>query len=276
MMIPIIDEYGSVRNVRQAGWNRYPSGGALLVSLLLALSATVAPGAQTGGGRLYDQAIEAMQYDDIDAAVPLLEAHLEATPADADAVRVFAYAYERVGRTDSALALLERATADARLSDAQRALAAFDRGGALARGGRWDQAQTAFSEAIAFDSALSRAYLNRANAALNALSFEQAATDYRLYLVLEPATPQRPQIERVLALLETAIEEERQAAAERERLEAERERRAEIARQEAEERRRSVLDSILDSLGSAGGDAESFELDNEDLETYEDDLDIVD
>ena len=276
MMIPIIDEYGSVRNVRQAGWNRYPSGGVLLVSLLLALSATVVLGAQTGGGRLYDQAIEAMQYDDIDAAVPLLEAHLEATPADADAVRVLAYAYERVGRTDSALALLERATADARLSDAQRALAAFDRGGALARGGRWDQAQTAFSEAIAFDSALSRAYLNRANAALNALSFEQAATDYRLYLVLEPATPQRPQIERVLALLETAIEEERQATAERERLEAERERRAEIARQEAEERRRSVLDSILDSLGSAGGDAESFELDNEDLETYEDDLDIVD
>lgn len=276
MMIPIIDEYGSVRNVRQAGWNRYPSGGVLLVSLLLALSATVAPGAQTGEGRLYDRAIEAMQYDDIDAAVPLLEAHLQATPADADAVRVLAYAYERVGRTDSALALLERATADARLSDAQRALAAFDRGGALARGGRWDQAQTAFSEAIAFDSALSRAYLNRANAALNALSFEQAATDYRLYLVLEPATPQRPQIERVLALLETAIEEERQAAAERERLEAEREHRAEIARQEAEERRRSVLDSILDSLGSAGGDAESFELDNEDLETYEDDLDIVD
>ena len=276
MMIPIIDEYGSVRNVRQAGWNRYPSGGALLVSLLLALSATVAPGAQTGGGRLYDQAIEAMQYDDIDAAVPLLEAHLEATPSDADAVRVLAYAYERVGRTDSALALLERAAADARLSDAQRALAAFDRGGALARGGRWDQAQTAFSEAIAFDSALSRAYLNRANAALNALSFEQAATDYRLYLVLEPATPQRPQIERVLALLETAVEEERQAAAERERLEAEREHRAEIARQEAEERRRSVLDSILDSLGSAGGDAESFELDNEDLETYEDDLGIVD
>ena len=276
MMIPIIDEYGSVRNVRQAGWSRYRSGGVLLVSLLLALSATVAPGAQTGGGRLYDQAIEAMQYDDIDAAVPLLEAHLQATPADADAVRVLAYAYERSGRTDSALALLERATADARLSDAQRALTAFDRGGALARGGRWDQAQTAFSEAIAFDSDLSRAYLNRANAALNALSFEQAATDYRLYLVLEPATPQRPQIERVLALLESAIEEERQAVAERERLEAERERRAEIARQEAEERRRSVLDSILDSLGSAGGDAESFELDNEDLETYEDDLDIVD
>ena len=276
MMIPITDKYGSVRNVGQAGWSGYPGVGVLRVSALLVLSVTVAIEAQTGGGRLYDQAIEAMQYDDTATAVPLLEAHLQIAPADADAVRVLAYAYERIGRTDSALALLERAAADARLSDAQRALAAFDRGGALARDGRWDQAQTAFSEAIAFDSDLSHAYLNRANAALNALSFEQAATDYRLYLVLEPTTPQRPQIEQVLALLETAVAEERQAAAERERLEAEREHQAEIARHEVEERRRSVLDSILDSLGNAGGDAESFELDNEDLEAYEDDLDIVD
>ena len=260
----------------QDGYNFCPNGSRLFRYVLLALTATVAVGAQTDGRRLYDQAIEAIRHDDVAGAVPLLEAHLQVASNDAAAVRVLAYAYERVGRTDAALALLARAAADTRLSNTQRALAAFDRGGALARSAQWDQAQAAFSEAIAFDSDLSQAYLNRANAALNALSFEQAATDYRLYLVLEPTTPQRPQIEQVLTLLETAVEEERQAAAERDRLEAEREHQEEIARQEVVERRQSVLDSILNSLGTAGGDAESFELDNEELESYEDDLDIVD
>lgn len=243
------------------------------------LTATVTPlavGAQTGASRLYDQAIEAIQRDDAAAAVPLLEAHLQVAPTDADAVRVLAYAYERIGHTESAVALLGRAAGDSRLSGNQRALVAFDRGSALARSGQWNQAQDAFGQAIAFNSNLSQAYLNRANAALNGLAFEQAVTDYRLYLVLEPTTPQRPQIEQVLALLENAVEQERQAAAERARLEAEAERQAEVARQEAEQRRQAVLDSILNSLDTAGGDAESFELGNEELETYEDDLDIVD
>jgi tetratricopeptide (TPR) repeat protein len=63
-------------------------------------------------------------------------------------------------------------------------------------------AEKNFTQAIGEDSLFALAYLNRANARMKLIQYKTAVDDYKTYLRLEPATPQRPQIERLIALLE--------------------------------------------------------------------------
>lgn len=252
--------------------------------LLLLLVAGVVSG-QTSA-TLWERSREAMQYGRIDEAIPLLEGVTQTDPANGEAVRMLAVAYEQSGTPDRAATILESAVSAGAIPAETRARIAFDLAMLRSRHGESDVAAM-YSRALELDNGLTSAYLNRANAYVADEAWQDARRDYQLYLALRPDTPQRPQIERMIVLLSETIEAERIARAEEERrrqeqLEAERraeeeQRRAEEERRRAEEERRArMLDSVLQSLDNASEDAESIELESEDIRSYDDDIDILD
>ncbi len=126
--------------------------------------------------------------------------------------------------------------------------------------------------------------LNLANMSVQKGDFDRAVDLYLDYLIEDPDTPQRPQIEQMVALLQQGIDRaEQQRLAEEERLrqaeeaakqaeEAEKARLAEEQRQreieeqqrlEEEARQRELLDSILSSLESSGQETKNFTADSE-------------
>ncbi len=169
--------------------------------------------------------------------------------------------------------------------------------------GLFDRAEEMYTYALAADPGFSSAVLNRANAHMKQSDYEAAAADYSRYLLLDPESDQKQQIELLLALLEKeaaakAAEAER-ARQESERLASQNERifqqqmqyaaeqaaREEQARAEAEiraaeqaaadearrlaeeERRRKLLEEIAQSL--ADNDSEGVSVGTEGIIDYE-------
>ena len=141
------------------------------------------------------------------------------------------------------------------------------------------------------------ALLNRANLSVNSESYQQAVDLYLEYLLEDPDTPQRPQIEQMISLLQAAldrIEQEKLAEEERLRQEAEAARLAEEAeqqrlaeeqrqqelaeqqRQEEEARQKALLEDILSSLSESGEQTESFTADSEEVKEVFEESDLDD
>jgi len=69
-------------------------------------------------------------------------------------------------------------------------------------------AEKNYTFAIAENSAFADAYLNRANTHVNLKHYQVAIDDYKIYLRLKPAAPQRREIEKLIALLQESISED--------------------------------------------------------------------
>ena len=117
-------------------------------------------------------------------------------------------------------------------------------------------AEQMYSNALQINGALEVAYLNRANARLELEEFQEARQDYIDYLQLDPATHQRENIEKLIALLGQLIEE-----AERKRLE-------ELERQKA------LLDEVLDTLKNASEDTRNLSAGSEEIQEEYEEIDI--
>jgi hypothetical protein len=100
------------------------------------------------------------------------------------------------------------------------------------------------------------AYLNRANSRLELEEFQDARQDYIDYLRLDPDSPQRANIEKIIALLGQAIEE------------AERARQEELARQQA------LLNEVLDTLNNASEDTRNLSAGSEEIQEEYEEIDI--
>ena len=194
---------------------------------------------------------------------------------------------EQTGRLEAAESGLRQAIARDDLSGPQRSRLAFDLAGLLSRREMPEDAVEMYTASLEYDSAMAAAYLNRANARAGMGDYPEAVEDYGVYLALRPDAPQRPQIQRMIDLLNESIAAEERRLAEEERrrqeelaaqlaAEEEARRQEEEARRLAEQRRQEMLSSVLQSLGDAEEDAESFELESEDIQSYEEELDIVD
>ena len=131
--------------------------------------------------------------------------------------------------------------------------------------GNFSLADQYFSIAFAADSNFSSALLNRANTKMKLDQLQNASDDYTQYLIIEPNSPQRPEIERMIALIAGELkvreeqklareleeqrlkEEQARIAAEMEKMRIEQEKQAAL---EAE-RRKKLLEDIAASLQSA-------------------------
>lgn len=217
-------------------------------------------------------------------AVFVLEQVVEGSAPPPKAFYYLGIVYEQLERYEDAVALYERAV---ERPGVNRARALFNMGNNYVHLGRLEAAVDAYTRAVQANEEYAPAYLNRANNRVATESYEGALKDYSVYLALEPNTAQRPQIERMMEQLRGIIEEQRIAREEEERRrreeeerrrqeEEERKRREEEERRLAEERRQRLLNSVLNSLDDASSEAQSTTAGPEELETYEEELDIAD
>ena len=246
-------------------------------------------------------------------AAPLLEAALLEEPRNEKIYLYLGIVHEQLQNHDRAVAFLTRGLDVAVVF---RDLFYFNLGNNYLSLGNPAAAVDMYTRAIETRGSLSDAYLNRANAEVRLERYPEAVADYRLYLVMEPETPQRPQIERMILLLQglkderdariraeeqrkkeeeenrrlaeerRKLDEEKRAAAEEERLRKEeesrrvaeerRKREEERLRQEEEARRKALLEEVLRSLQASSGDTSNLPAEKEDIRETRKDVDIED
>jgi tetratricopeptide (TPR) repeat protein len=188
-------------------------------------------------------------------ALPYLESSVAEDPANVKAALYLGVAYQQLGRLDEAIVVYRRILP--RAGD-DTALIAYNLGNAYYTKGNISSAEQHYTQALEADPSYAPAYLNRANARLSAGSLREAIPDYELYLSLRPQSPQRPQIEQLIALIREEF-----AAGERRRIQAEAEAQA------AAERRQRLLEEVSSSLQSSAEEVEGVSAGTEDVLGYE-------
>ncbi|MDR1279130.1 MAG: tetratricopeptide repeat protein [Treponema sp.] len=193
-------------------------------------------------------------------ALVFLELAAAEDPAHVMAFHYLGRVYEQLGRLDEAIATYRKILPRA---GAETARIAFNLGNAYFMKGNAAFAEEFYTQAMAEKPVFAPAYLNRANARIKAGSLKDAVADYEQYLVLEPRSPKRPEIERLVAFIreEFAAEERRKLLAE------------EAARAEAERRRR-LLEEVSASLQSAADDSQGLSAGTEGVQGYEGEFEL--
>jgi tetratricopeptide (TPR) repeat protein len=187
-------------------------------------------------------------------ALVFLENCVAQDPAHVQAFLYMGIAYEQMERTDEAIAayrkILPRAGALSATISTNLANAYF-------RKENSELAELFYTQALEADTSYSAAYLGRANTRVKAGAIKDAVGDYELYLDLEPRSPKRPEIERMITFIREGI-----ATAERQKLLAE-----ETARAETERRQR-FLDELAASLQSVADESAGLSTGAENVEAY--------
>ena len=188
-------------------------------------------------------------------ALPHLEKALYENPQEEKIYLYLGIVYEQIGDTEKSIQILKRGL---NVSEGHKDLFYYNLGNNHFHRQEFTVAEQMYSNALQVNGALEVAYLNRANSHLELDEYQDARQDYIDYLRLDPDTPQRENIEKLIALLGQVIEE-----AERKHLE-------ELARQKA------LLDEVLDTLKNASEDTRNLSAGTEDIQKEYEEIDIED
>ncbi len=217
-------------------------------------------------------------------AVPLLEQALVQEPRNEVIYLYLGIAYEQLGNHDQAIRIMKRGL-DYALQ--YKDLLYFNIGNNYLAKGESEQAIEMYTQALETNGSLADAYLNRANLEVKLDRLEDALKDYTAYLNLVPDSPQRPQIERMMALL-ASIRQEREArrvAEEKRKQEEEEHRRIteekrrkeeEQKRLEEEARQKALLEAVLSSLRASSDETTNLSAEKEDIREKREETDIDD
>ncbi|MDR2209876.1 MAG: tetratricopeptide repeat protein [Spirochaetaceae bacterium] len=193
-------------------------------------------------------------------ALPYLEKAFVADQTNVNAALYLAMCYEQLDRLDEAITVYRRILP---AGGPESARIAFNLGNVYYRKGSAGFAEQFYTQAIRSDPVYAPAYLNRANTRVKTGALRDALPDYQRYLHLEPESPKRPQIEKLVALIQEEF-----AAEEIRRLMAE-----EAARAEAERRQR-LMDEVSASLQAQADEAEGVSATPEDLSGYDGEFEL--
>ncbi len=195
-------------------------------------------------------------------AMTVLESAVVQNPQNERVYLYLGTIYEQLEMYDKAISILQKGTLVANL---YLDLMYFNIANNLFKQHKTALADEMYNRSISANPKLTQAYLNRANNRVELGEYQSAVDDYRVYLNLKPATEQRENIEKMIALLTNQIE------AELARVREERE------RQVAEEaKQRALLDTVLGSLKKASEDTKNLGIRTEGIEEIETEKDIVD
>ncbi|MDC7219538.1 MAG: tetratricopeptide repeat protein [Spirochaetales bacterium] len=227
------------------------------------------------GGSSFDDGVEAYRYSRFSEAESYLLAAKSEEPARDEIYVLLGTVYRNLNRNDEAEAVFKEGMA---LYGVNREILAYHLANLYYTLNRKEEALSYYTQIVQGSSEYKAgATLNRANCYLSLGDYPPAVSDYNSYLVLEPLTPQRGEIERMLALLNQKIasEEERIRMAEQQaaleeakRLESERMAAEEAARQQA------LLDEILASLEGVGEETQVIGAGTENIVIEEEESDI--
>ena len=154
----------------------------------------------------YEEAVEAFQLNKPAEAIPLLEAFLGDEKHDAYNPDVYVYlsaAYYQIEDYQKSIDVCELGLSK---EGTNYKVLYFNEGNAAYALGQYMKAASLYEKSRGVDSQYAPATLNLANAFLRQDKIEEARDDYVLYLELKPDTSQRPEIERLIALLNEEID----------------------------------------------------------------------
>jgi len=192
-------------------------------------------------------------------AIELFEQALAEEPDDPVLYRQLAATYEQVGRYDDAKRTLREGMAQ---TDEQ-AQFLLNLGNIAYRRENVDEAFSLYTQSIVSDPEFALPYRNRANILVARGEYQDAVNDYEQYLSLRSDSPNREDVEAMIAELNNRLEEERRRIEEAERRE-----------REARELREALRQSVRERLEENRGETERSGGGDEDFESVEDDLDI--
>ena len=205
---------------------KYKSFSAIIFSLFFA--AALSSAQQREGVRLYEQGMAA-------ESIAFLEADIESGNALPVEYNYLGLAYYQIGNFAKSVEAFRKGVA---IPGTNKKRIYFNMGNSYFLMGDFENALNSYSMASVADPNYGEPVLNKANAELKLDRLKDAQDDYRRYLALCPDTPQRPEIEKILALIDEEMvsraESERVAQEEAERLRQEAER---ITAEKAEQER---------------------------------------
>lgn len=249
---------------------------------------------QVAASKNYDEGVEMFCSNrPTEAIIYLQQAVLESDVAP-DVYNYLGLAYYQTGQYQKSYEVFQLGTA---VSGADLRRLYYNAGNSAFALGFYDKAEEMYSYALAANPSFGSALLNRANARMKEQSYENAVSDYKQYLEVEPESTQAESIRRLINMLTQEMEaqkaEAERLAVESERIKAEQERvaaerrqleeeraaqEAEKARQEAElkeqeaERRRKLLQQVADTLKTT--DAETVSVSTQSLVEYEEEAEL--
>lgn len=200
-----------------------------------------------------------MQNKPQEAAVHF-ETAIAENPGDARAFLFLGIAYEQMGKMDEAITVYRQILGSA--GDLAANIAS-NLGNIYFAKGSIAEAEAMYTQALNTDRTFAAAFLGRANARVKTGALQEAIADYEQYLQVNPKSPQRASIERLVAFIKTEF-----AEAERRRLVAEEQARAEA------ERRRRLLEEVSASLQSAAAGSQGLSAGAENVEGYEGEFEL--
>ena len=182
-----------------------------------------------------------------------------------DNERIYLYLgtiYEQLGQFARAVTILQRG---ALVADEYLDVMYFNIANNLIKQEKRVLADEMYTRSLAANPRFPAVYLNRANNRVQLGEYGGAVDDYSRYLTLQPATGQRENIEKIIALLSAGIEAERTRVREEE------------ARRSAEEaRQKALLSNVLNSLQNAAEGMKNISVETEGIEEVQEESDIVD
>ncbi|MCL2801403.1 MAG: tetratricopeptide repeat protein [Treponema sp.] len=203
---------------------------------------------------------ELMMQNNPSGAVAFLERALAEEPSNVTAYLYLGIVYEQLNRPDDAIAIYRRVLP---MAGNQSAIVANNLGNVYFRRGNNDLAEQFYSQAISTSAVFPNAYLGRANTRIKSGQLLSAVADYEQYLVLEPRSVQRPNIEQLINLIRSDI-----AAEEMRKIIAEEEARR------LEEERAKLLESVSASLQSLSDSSQGLSAGSENIEHYDGEFEL--
>jgi tetratricopeptide (TPR) repeat protein len=208
---------------------------------LAACALLFAAAALFGSSEFFDKGEALFVQNKPQDARPLLESALNDDPSNEKAYLYLGIIYQQLGDSQKAIDILKRGLG---VASAYKDLFYYNIGNDFFSRKEFAFAEEMYTSAIATNKNLSESYLNRANTRLQLQNYDGALGDYSLFLQLAPQDPQRPSIEKIMALL-------RQAQDDKEKL-----RQTELARQQA------LMKDVLNSLNNAGDSTKNLSVES--------------
>ncbi len=217
---------------------------------------------QAGAQSIFKDGETLLSNNQLSESALLFEEVIEQEPKNEKAYLYLGYIYEVKMDYNSAISVLTKGLEN---TSGSKDKFYFNIANNYFKAGDYDTAAAMYSKALQNSRGFAEPYLNRANCRVKTGEYSLAVRDYNLFLNMKPNDPQRPEIEKMISMLELTMAEEETL-----RQQEEQRRLAQEARQKA------LLDSVLNSLSNAGEDTTNLSAESENIEDIEIELGIED
>jgi tetratricopeptide (TPR) repeat protein len=209
--------------------------------LSVVLVLLLATAALFGGSDFFSKGEELYVQNKPKEAAPFLESALNDDPSKEMTYLYLGVIYQQLGDVQKAIDILKRGLG---VATSLKDLFYYNLGNDFFSRKEFKLAEEMYTSAVESNKSLTSSYLNRANARLELQNLEGALSDYTLFIQLAPQDPQRPNIEKVMALIRQVQDD------------------AEKARQAALAKQQALMNDVLKSLNNAGDATKNLSVDS--------------